>query len=122
MSAVDDSPQVEHQWANSLPRELAGILQERDNSTVDRQIARVAESWLEQNESAPELWELINKFVDDLVELALDDACAQDPTPWVHIHADLGAMGRYARPFDSKSDAFRFEYHPRVTEQEGGAA
>lgn len=121
MSTESENTDDRHEWANSIPRELAGALSERDNDPVDRQVSQLTQEWLKTHENDAAVWDVINDALDRLNELALEDARAQDATPWVRIHRDLGPMGRFARPFFTTDD-IRFEYQPRGAAVEGAAS
>lgn len=56
---------MEHQWRNSIPRELADALQNRETPEATRTIA-----WLAAHENDGELWDRIGDLLDDIERMA----------------------------------------------------
>jgi hypothetical protein len=60
-SHVDDT------WDNTIPREIAGALECREDSASTR-----AAAWLHANENEDAVWQIINRAMDAITELSAD--------------------------------------------------
>ena len=61
-------PAEAHVWQNTVPRELADVLRDREDEASER-----AAEWLAEHENDDEVWTLIGRLLDQLTDMAAED-------------------------------------------------
>lgn len=62
-------------WSNTVPREVAGVLQDREDAD-----SVAAARWLAKHENDDAVWDILGRAVDELTELAKSDGGGEDDT------------------------------------------
>lgn len=63
-TVVDEDPD-NRGWSNTVPRELASVLRDREDAN-----SRRAAAWLKRHENDPRVWDLIDSLMDEITRIA----------------------------------------------------